>query len=184
MYTLNVRYIPNILSVSRIVLAILMFFLFGRTYWFFGFYLIAGVTDFLDGIIARKYNAPSSLGAQLDSIGDFCLYIVLTAYLIIKYTESVNHFKYLIITIIVLRALTIIFGIIKYHQLIMVHTLANKLSGLLLFFLPMLLWADIQGGIYVTMVVAIIAPLEEIIILFVSKEDEILLNTKTIFKRK
>lgn len=66
----------------------------------------------------------------------------------------------------------------------MVHTLANKLSGLLLFFLPMLLWADIQGGIYVTMVVAIVAPLEEIIILFVSKEDEILLNTKTIFKRK
>lgn len=145
--------------------------------------MITGVTDILDGIIARKYNAPSSLGAQLDSIGDFCLYIVLTAYLIIKHTESVNHFKCFIITII-LRALTIIFGIIKYQQLIMVHTLANKLSGLLLFFLPMLLWADIQGGIYVTMVVAIVAPLEEIIILFVSKEDEILLNTKTIFKRK
>jgi cardiolipin synthase len=66
------KYLPNILSIARLILAPYIFHLmWQREYgavliWF----VISGITDGLDGWIARKWHAESRLGAMLDPIGD------------------------------------------------------------------------------------------------------------------
>ena len=63
----------NLLTFSRIVLAAIIFLLLmssdGYLLALILFY-IAGFTDWLDGYLARKYNAVSQLGEILDPIAD------------------------------------------------------------------------------------------------------------------
>lgn len=67
--------LPNILTVFRIVLIpVFVFFFFSEvpnnlTYAFLVFF-IAGITDVLDGYIARKYHLVSDLGKVLDPLAD------------------------------------------------------------------------------------------------------------------
>jgi CDP-diacylglycerol--glycerol-3-phosphate 3-phosphatidyltransferase len=102
-------------------------------------YLLAGLTDVLDGYTARKLNAQSTLGAKLDSIGDFVFYVLLIAYLATKHKEIVMPYLLFIIIIFLFRIINIVFGVIKYKQLIMIHTIANKLTGFLVFLLPIII---------------------------------------------
>jgi cardiolipin synthase len=66
------KYFPNLLSAARLLLAPYIFWLmWHREYgavlvWF----LLSGITDGVDGWIARRWNAQSRLGAMLDPIGD------------------------------------------------------------------------------------------------------------------
>tara|TARA_B100000767_G_C19564035_1_gene450323 strand:+ start:255 stop:791 length:537 start_codon:yes stop_codon:yes gene_type:complete len=83
----------NILTFSRIVLAAIIFLLLmssdGYLLALILFY-IASLTDWLDGYLARKYNAVSQLGEILDPIADkilivflfFALAVNLSSYLI------------------------------------------------------------------------------------------------------
>lgn len=67
--------LPNILTLSRIVAIPVIIFLFltGNpvAQWFaFALYVIAAITDFFDGALARRMNAVSPLGRMLDPIAD------------------------------------------------------------------------------------------------------------------
>jgi len=73
--------IPNQLTVSRIFLAAVFFVLVGFydpnsscTTWLMGagfvIYIIAGITDILDGYLARKWNQVSAFGRMVDPIVD------------------------------------------------------------------------------------------------------------------
>lgn len=67
--------LPNLLTIGRIALVPLFvaaFFLPGDAgRWIvFGLFLLAAVTDAMDGMIARRLNAESSFGAMLDPIAD------------------------------------------------------------------------------------------------------------------
>ena len=83
----------NILTLSRILLAALIFiFLMSPDtyFWALLLFFIAGITDYFDGYLARKYDAVSQLGEILDPIADkililfvlFGLAINLSSYLI------------------------------------------------------------------------------------------------------
>ena len=83
----------NILTLSRIFLAALIFILLmspDTYFWALLLFFIAGITDYFDGYLARKYNAVSQLGEILDPIADkililfvlFGLAINLSSYLI------------------------------------------------------------------------------------------------------
>ena len=69
------KIIPNILSIFRICLVpvfIAVYFADNRDIKYYAVlvYAIAGLSDFLDGYIARKYDAQSKLGKLLDPLGD------------------------------------------------------------------------------------------------------------------
>lgn len=83
----------NILTISRILLAALIFILLmspGGYLLALVLFFFAGITDYFDGFLARKYNAVSQLGEILDPIADkililfvlFGLAINLSSYLI------------------------------------------------------------------------------------------------------
>ena len=72
--------IINALTFLRILIAIFIFaLLYTNNYYLLAFILffVAGLTDYLDGYLARKYNASSQIGEILDPIADKILIIFL-----------------------------------------------------------------------------------------------------------
>lgn len=66
------RNIPNILTVSRMILAPIFFLLFFYNYYYLAIicFFFASVTDFLDGFLARKFNLISKFGKMYDPLAD------------------------------------------------------------------------------------------------------------------
>ena len=70
----------NLLTFTRIVFAVIIFgFLAIKNYYLIALVLffISGVTDYLDGFLARKYKATSQIGEILDPLADKILIIFL-----------------------------------------------------------------------------------------------------------
>jgi CDP-diacylglycerol--glycerol-3-phosphate 3-phosphatidyltransferase len=100
MWEKRLKQIPNILAFIRIFIALLMFFflvnrdLFPNIHpsWFDYFagllFVIASITDFFDGYIARNFNAVSKLGEILDPLADKML--VLGAFIGLVYLHRAN----------------------------------------------------------------------------------------------
>ncbi|QIK70576.1 hypothetical protein G7062_09795 [Erysipelothrix sp. HDW6C] len=159
-----IRKIPNILSLFRIVLVFIVCFLPINSTYFLPLYLFMGSTDILDGFIARKFNAHSELGAALDSIADFFMYLLIATILIPTLTLPQQYIFLSIILFTRLIAITI--GYVRFKTLVFIHTLANKASGLLVFFLPILTQAHFYLlALTICCIVALIAALEELVII-------------------
>ena len=65
------KHIANIITGSRIVFSIALLFFPPLSSAFYVLYAAAGLTDMIDGTVARKTNTVSSFGAKLDTIADF-----------------------------------------------------------------------------------------------------------------
>ena len=92
MQILNVRWqwnIPNALSLFRIVLVpvFLVLYLTGRQDWAFLTLLVSGVTDVLDGFIARRFNMITDCGKLLDPISDKLTQVAVVVALATHYRE-------------------------------------------------------------------------------------------------
>ena len=66
----------NALTICRIVLCVALLITEAFSPTFFLIYALAGLTDMLDGYVARRANSESGLGARLDSIADLVLVVV------------------------------------------------------------------------------------------------------------
>lgn len=75
--------IPNLLTLFRILLVpiFVILLIYGQTFYAFLAFMIAGVTDALDGFIARFFNQKTVLGAYLDPIADKLLLV--TSYIVL-----------------------------------------------------------------------------------------------------
>lgn len=73
----RLKYVPNAITFARIAFCPLVLYLFitGRTGWTFLTFVLAALTDFVDGYTARRLRAETDLGRMLDTISDkvFCL---------------------------------------------------------------------------------------------------------------
>lgn len=69
------RWLPNALSASRGILALPIYLSAANGHWVLGFILIiiALMTDFLDGLAAKKLQAESTLGGHIDRVADYLL---------------------------------------------------------------------------------------------------------------
>ena len=126
----------NIITSSRIVLSIALLFFPAFSPWFYALYLVAGITDMIDGTVARKTGKASEFGARLDSIADIIFVLVCLIKLIP--VISIPTWLYVWIGIIALiKIINIVSGFIMQKRCIMLHTIMNKVTGLLLFILPL-----------------------------------------------
>lgn len=167
------KHIPNCISMSRIVFALLLFFTAKQPLLFAGFYLLCGVSDILDGFIARRYNLQSTLGSKLDSLGDFIFWLIVFILLVQYKLQSFATPVFIAIGVVLLvRAVNFTITKLKFHQWGMLHTIGNKLAGLALYFVVVLLFAASAvspWAVVVLFAVSVISALEETLILITSK---------------
>ena len=88
--------IPNALSLVRIVLLPVFATLYlmsnqysNLLYWSFGVLLLSGITDSLDGIIARKFNQITELGKILDPVADKLTQVTVVLCLAVRSLELI-----------------------------------------------------------------------------------------------
>ena len=92
----------------------------------------------VDGTVARKTNSASEFGARLDTTSDFLFFAVT----LIKLLPVIHIPKWIwvwIVIITIIKICNIILGFIYKKKLISLHTVMNKITGLLLFLLPLTL---------------------------------------------
>lgn len=130
------EYLANIITFSRIIAALAILQTEVLSSRFYALFLFCGITDILDGRIARKTHSESKAGAMLDSIAD----MVFAAVCFVKIFPVIDLPLFIWIWIggiAAIRGINLIFGYIRHHKLVMLHTKANKLTGLLLFLFPL-----------------------------------------------
>ena len=156
------KQIANIITSCRILLSITLLFCPVFSVCFHGIYLLCGFTDMVDGTIARKTNSVSEFGARLDTIADFVFFAVT----LIKLLPVIHIPKWILVWVVVIAIIKIcnvILGFIYKKKLISLHTVMNKITGLLLFLLPpSLQLVEIKYSFAVVCIVATIAAIGEL----------------------
>ena len=105
---------------------------------FYMLYLIAGLSDMADGTIARKTNSVSEFGSRFDTIAD----LVFVAVSLIKILPAIYIPLWLYVwtaIIALIKVINIISGYAKHKRFVAVHTIMNKVTGVLLFIFPLTL---------------------------------------------
>lgn len=151
----------NIITGCRILCSIFLLFVPAFSPIFYILYLVAGFTDMIDGTIARKTNTDSEFGSRLDTIADITLVVVC----MIKLLPILTIPTWLCIwigVIAIIKVFNIISGYILQKKFAAVHTILNKITGAILFILPLTLSiVDLKysGGFICTL--ATLAALQE-----------------------
>ena len=128
----------NIITGIRIICSIAMLFFPAFSPAFCILYVAAGISDMIDGIVARKAGTVSEFGSKLDTVAD----LVLVTVCLIKILPVTHIPMWLIIWIIVIAAIkgiNLISGYVMHKEFVAVHTVMNKVTGILLFILPLTL---------------------------------------------
>lgn len=132
------KHIANIITSSRIVFSLPLLFIPLSSVWFTILYLFCGLTDMIDGTIARKTNSVSEFGSKLDTVADFVFLMVS----IFKLLPTIHIPRWLWTwsgVIAIIKIGNFVWGYISKKQFISLHTVLNKVTGLLLFLLPLTL---------------------------------------------
>lgn len=101
------KYVPNTLTVLRFILIpFILYFIFTGNYLLgFIFFTLSGITDILDGTIARKFNLISNFGKLMDPLADKLTQISVLASLVI-----LDIIPFWILVIVVAKELIMIIG--------------------------------------------------------------------------
>lgn len=112
---MSLRWLPNAVSLLRIALIfpILVLFVNDEFGWALGLFLIAGLSDGVDGYLAKRFNWHSRLGAFLDPAGDKLL--VAWTFGTLAYLHYVPVW---LAVIVIARDVIIVAGSFIYHYLV------------------------------------------------------------------
>jgi cardiolipin synthase len=112
---MTLYYLPNAITVFRIGLVpVFILFLDDRNYaWALGIFVLAGVSDSLDGFIAKRYNLVTRIGAILDPLADKILLV--SAYIMLA---ILGHLPLWLVLTVGFRDLLIVSGYLAYTSLI------------------------------------------------------------------
>ncbi len=102
-------YVPNFLTLLRIAsVPFIIILLFNHSYEFaLWLFVLAGLSDGLDGFIAKRYGCVTKLGTMLDPLADKCLLVA--AFVMLSYQE---YLPFWVAVVVVFRDLIIIGGVL------------------------------------------------------------------------
>lgn len=154
----------NIITSFRIVCAVILLFCPTFSSGFTAFYLLGGVSDALDGVVARHFGHESALGARLDTAAD----TVFTAVVLIKVLRAVFIPRWLLLWIggiALLKVINAVSGFRRSGHFVAEHTPLNKVCGLFLFAIPLCTgrfpWQNVAVLIILTCALATAAAVQE-----------------------
>ena len=153
--------IANVITIFRIAASIVLLFCPVFSPVFYTLYIAAGLSDMLDGFVARKTDTVSKFGARLDTIADFVFVVVCLIKLLP--TLRIPAWLYIWIGIIALiKVVNIVSGFTVQKRFVAVHSVMNKATGVLLFLLPLtILVFPLKYSAIVVCAVATFAAIQE-----------------------
>ncbi|MDR0532125.1 MAG: CDP-alcohol phosphatidyltransferase family protein [Oscillospiraceae bacterium] len=125
------KHIPNILSLARIPLSVSLLFLTGQRWAFLAVYIVTGLTDAVDGFLARRYHWESPAGAKLDAAADFVFMFALLG--VVFGVMRLKFARYVVVSVLVLAALklfNLVFTKLRFGQFATLHSNANRYTAL------------------------------------------------------
>lgn len=132
------RDLANYITASRILAAFCLLFTAPFSAAFYGFYIYCGLLDMADGAVARKTHTESQLGAYLDSVAD----LIFVAICLVRLLPVLAVPRWLWVwmaVIVLIKIINVVSGWVCWHRIVLLHTAANRLTGFLLFLVPLLL---------------------------------------------
>ena len=124
--------LPNAISALRFLGAVCLLFFGVESCAFWVIYFVCGLSDMADGYLARKLGCENKTGALLDSLADLAFVICCC----FKLIPALAFPKWLWIwggVIVAIKAINQICALVMYKKCIFPHTIANKVTGALLF---------------------------------------------------
>ena len=162
--------LANAVTSLRLVGAIAMIFIEPLSAAFYVVYTICGLSDGIDGTIARKMGTSSEFGARLDSVSDIAFYLVMFIKLMPVLWEVMPMWIwYLVGVVLVVRLCAYGMAYLKYHMMAAIHTYMNKVTGALVFLIPYMLLLPCDVILCaITACIALVGSFEEFMIHAVS----------------
>jgi len=151
----------NLITSFRIICSIVLLFVPAFSFGFYSLYLLAGFSDMIDGTVARRMHTASEFGSKLDTFADFvfagvCFLKILTE---IKLPFFLSVWIGLIVAI---KGSNVMLSFAAQKKFIAVHSISNKITGFLLFFLPFTLsLVDLKISGSIVCSVAMFAAIQE-----------------------
>ena len=118
---------------------------------FWTLYLLCGLSDVLDGAVARLTGTVSRIGEMLDTMAD----IIFVAVWMLLFIPAIDVGRWLWIwtgVIALIKVVNVISGLAMKKGFVAKHTPANKATGLLLFLLPMVILLEVIKVPYIVLV--------------------------------
>ena len=157
----NKGYLANCITIVRILCSIALLFFPAFSPAFYALYITAGVSDMVDGWVARMTHTVSELGTKLDTIADIVFAIVCLVILLPVLNIPVWLWVWIGI-IALIKIINIISGFIVQKRFVSVHSTMNKVTGLLLFVFPLTLsLIDLKFSAAVVCIFATYAAIQE-----------------------
>ena len=161
--------LPNIISSLRIAgsLGLLLCDVTGVVYWII--YGLCGISDIVDGWLARKLKCVTKKGALLDSVADIC-FVACCAWkllLILELPQWLWLWGGLIVAIKIVNQFS---ALVKYGRCCFPHTTANKVTGFLLFIAVPMTFRSIVP-IAIVAAIATLAAIHEHYIIITNKNN-------------
>ena len=112
---MSLSWLPNAISITRIALIapILVLFIEGRYGWSLGLFVVAGLSDGIDGYLAKRFGWQTRLGGFLDPAGDKLLVAWTFGTLAV-----LGRIPVWLAVIVILRDVVIVTGSFMYHYLV------------------------------------------------------------------
>lgn len=110
-----VKHLPNLLTICRLLMVpmVVVMILEGRLDWAFWGFLVAGLTDAVDGILARMLDARTKIGGFLDPLADKALLV--SVFVALGWEGVLPSW---IVTLVVFRDVLIVGGAILYEMIV------------------------------------------------------------------
>jgi len=164
------KHIANIITFCRILGSILLLFFPVFSLAFCITYILCGFSDMMDGTVARKTNSTGKFGSQLDTAADL-LFVVVA---MIKLLPAIHIPQWLWIwggVIAIIKISNIIWGYVSKKRFIALHTIMNKVTGLLLFLLPLTIsFVDLKYTATVVCLIATFSAIQEGVFVIADRE--------------
>ena len=155
------KHIANIITASRIVFSLPLLLIPLSSAWFYALYLLCGFSDMVDGTVARRTSSSSEFGARLDTVSDF----VFMSVALIKFMPHLHIPVWLWIWIGIIAMIKLVnaaWGFVRTKKLISPHIVLNKITGLLLFLLPVTIsFVDLTYTLPIVCTLATVAAMHE-----------------------
>ena len=132
----DIMRLPNLFTLFRLLSVPILWVLAIKGYHFaFGIgFILAQLTDAIDGFLARRLNLVSEFGSKFDSLADLLLTISILAWLVILETGFFQDNAVIFLVAIFIAIVNLMTGLVKFKQLGNLHLYSSKVAGLLAFF--------------------------------------------------